>query len=445
MTTIKIDARGAGQGKTRTGIYPQITQLHALGESAIIVVPSKLLQYQYQQNLSNINFTLLNSDQGKVSERLVNAINNHDRFILITTEAFRQAVLRFDQKSNYHLIIDEAIMPYSNIEVVMDHQIRLGLDQVFYPKNEIYSHRWNQLSRNPLEACSLLDQSRDWRELTHANNNIWIDYDSWCKFMNGDYSKLYFGIELNPVLLQNWKTVFIAAAAFDRTFMASWLLKNGMTYKTVRPFVPHTQVPVFHTPEKLSYSKNFRHNNPDILPEFFEYVKQTIGQEPCLSVKNNDEMRTIGIETIIGHNAHGLNQYSHYKNIYLVSSLNPTNKFDEFLEDQWHQIDQNQTYAEYRTQAQAGYTYYQLIMRTALRDQTNTSSVNVFLLDTKICISLQNFFDIDKLIQTESQIIPLSQFTPKKVKIKKIPMTAAERNKRARDKKKLLKSNPTTP
>jgi hypothetical protein len=44
---ISVDARGAGQGKTRTGIYPLLHQLAQNNTPTLIVVPSQLLQEQY--------------------------------------------------------------------------------------------------------------------------------------------------------------------------------------------------------------------------------------------------------------------------------------------------------------------------------------------------------------------------------------------------------------
>ena len=460
-TNIIVDARGAGQGKTTTGIYPQILKLHQLGERALIVVPSKHLQNEYRNQLPNINFELINSDgenSDRVSVRLLQALESDAAFILITSEAFKNTRLRLDHKNLRHLIIDEAIMPYDFREVQLDERLKFGLDQVFYPHTQIHSHCWNLLSRNSFEANTILDESPTWRRLTHANSRVWCDYDSWCKITGtGDVStnKLYFGIELDPVVVANWRSVFIAAAAFDRTFMASWLLKNGLEYKTIRPFVPHLQVPVFHSPERFNkrgnYSRNFRQQNPALLDEFYAYVQKTIGVEPCLGVRNNDELRGLFNEDVEGnsrhklsHNAHGINKFRDHTNIYLVSSLNFSPKMNEFLEDQWHQINFNQQFKEWVTQANAGYTYYQLIMRTALRVRENTKPVNVFLIDRDIHVSLQDFFDVQQQMETAHHTIALTQFAAKKPK--KVPLTQSERNKRAYEKRKLqaLINNPST-
>ena len=80
-TPITVDARGAGQGKTRNGIYPMLKNLAIGNMPTLIVVPSQLLQEQYcadnpKLNIRKINSTQTNGSGLNVTAEILNALAN---------------------------------------------------------------------------------------------------------------------------------------------------------------------------------------------------------------------------------------------------------------------------------------------------------------------------------------------------------------------------------
>ena len=168
------------------------------------------------------------------------------------------------------------------------------------------------LKRTVLESSSIFEESLQWRRLMNANTRLWITWQHWQRIRSGDTSELSIAADLNPALVNGWISVHIAAAAFDTTFMSMWLKANGIAYKTVVPFKPHKQAPIFHMPEdEFSWSKYRRNVQPDALPSFYRYVEEKLQGGPCLVVRNNDELTArIHNEVKITHNVHGINTYS---------------------------------------------------------------------------------------------------------------------------------------
>jgi hypothetical protein len=432
---IKIDSRAAGSGKTRNGIYPRIQKLIALDQRVVIVVPSIRLQQQYQQDLAPLALTLINTEQvDQVNRQILQAIERRDKLIIVTHAAFKQVKIRFDQKSDYNLIIDEAFDPYDFLEVVMDPRLKFNIDQVFYLEGtweESWAY-WARLNKLDIEDSSFFNQSPDWKLLTQPNTSVWIDRESWVKIAQGDISKVYFGIELKPVILQHWRSVLIAAAAFEYTSMSSWMRYNQLDYEVIRPFEPHLNGPRIHC-ARLNYTKYFRQNNPEIFEEFLEYVEQSCGSRPCLAVKNRDESRSLEQELAVSHNAHGMNDLMDYQDIYLASSLNPQPMFMKFMEELWVPNKPNMNFHFWIKRAWTAYTFYQLIMRTSLRRADNSLPVNVYLLDNETFRALLDFFDPQGL--PDPQVINLTRFAPRRPR--KTPISKSEQNKRAYEKKKL--------
>ena len=61
MTTITLDERGCGQGKTTDGIYKRLNRNHKNNIKSLVVVPSITLQKQYVNDL-DFPVTLINSE-----------------------------------------------------------------------------------------------------------------------------------------------------------------------------------------------------------------------------------------------------------------------------------------------------------------------------------------------------------------------------------------------
>lgn len=467
---ISVDARGAGQGKTRTGIYPMLHTLAAANTPTLIVVPSQLLQEQYCVDNPKLNIRKINSaiDTGSglnVTAEILQAMGNREPMLIITEEAFRRTLISWDIKNDYTLVIDEAINPYSLEELSIDPKIALQLDNVFtledkpaaWDKFEIelkpeldrmvalgditlsnanclQPRDWTSLKRTTLDSSSIFDESYQWRRLLNPNTRLWVTWSDWEKIRMGDTREIAFACELDASMLMGWIQVHIAAAAFETTFMSMWLKANGLSYVTKVRFTPHTQSPVFHMPDdNFSWSKYRRNQHPSVLPEFYRYVESKLQGAQCLVVRNNDETTAkLNNEIKLTHNVHGMNNYSSHTAVCLSTALKPSWTFNLFLKQRCNDagIAEAQTDA-FISRAFASYMFYQILMRSALRVEGNTLPVHCFILDTEVARGLSDYFDLDT--QGNSlQLFGFKALEPKPRKKSKIAMTPAERQQRYR-------------
>ena len=358
-TSITVDARGAGQGKTRNGIYPMLARLAMTRMPTLIVVPSQLLQEQYCTDNPTLKIRKINSSHESgsglnVSAEILNALANREPMLIITEEAFRRTHISWDIKCAYHLIIDEAINPYSIEELRIDPKIALQLDKIFSVEDKTKSwddylgsykgwieeldepdsekqrlhtvfqpKSWASLKRIAVENSSIFQESLQWRRLMNPNTRLWVTWAHWQKIKAGDTRELSIAVELNDRMMNGWISVHVAAAAFDSTFMSMWLKANGVSYTISVPFMPHKPSPIFHVPqEEFSWSKYRRNTQPDALPEFYRYVEGQLQGGPCLVVRNNDELTAkLSNEQKITHNVHGINTYSDSTAVCLSTAL----------------------------------------------------------------------------------------------------------------------------
>lgn len=472
-TSITVDARGAGQGKTRKGIYPMLAQLANAQRPTLIVVPSQQLQEQYCIDNPKLGIRKINSSQDtgtglNVSAEILNALANREPIVIITEEAFRRTHISWDIKADYSLIIDEAINPYSIEELHIDPKIALQLDKIFsidqaqrdwvaydtYYSAEIEKldatqadkqkfHKdfepktWSSLKRTALDSSSIFEESLQWRRLMNPNSRLWVTWQHWQRIKAGDTRELSIAVEISDSMVNGWTSVHIAAAAFDSTFMSMWLRANGVSYTTVVPFVPHDQSPVFHLPEgNFSWSKYRRNTQPDALPEFYKYVEGTLQGSPCLVVRNNDEQKAkLANEQQITHNVHGINSYSDSTAVCLSTALKPGWSFKAFLMQQAETAGVLEEVREsFIARAFGSYMFYQILMRSALRVQGNDKQVHCFVLDYEIAMGLMDYFDTEACSR---QLVPfaLTCMAKSPRKKTKTAMTPAEKQKRYRERK----------
>lgn len=472
-TPITVDARGAGQGKTRHGIYPMLARLAMTNVPTLIVVPSQLLQEQYCTDNPKLQIKLINSAQDtgsgqNVSAEILKALANRVPMVIITEEAFRRTHISWDIKCDYTLIIDEAINPYSIEELHIDPKIALQLDKVLSLSGEAtawssfeqqiqpeldrmlaegtvtasdYSEfapsSWASLKRIAVESSSIFEESLQWRRLMNPNTRLWVTWQHWQKIKSGDTRELSIAVELSDSMLNGWISVHIAAAAFETTFMSMWLKANRVGYRIDVPFVPHKQVPAFHLPaDQFSWSKYRRNVQPDVLPEFYRYVEGQLQGSPCLVVRNNDELSAkLSNEQKITHNVHGINSYSDSTAVCLSTALKTGWSFKAFLTQQAEMAGLlDEKIDGFIAGAFGSYMFYQILMRSALRVEGNSKPVHCFLLDHEIAIGLMSYFDMDTFVKKAIYFSLTCMANPPR-KRTKIAMTAAEKQRRYRQRK----------
>lgn len=437
MKKILVDSRACGAGKTTKTIIPQIKKNASIGIKSLVVVPSHKLQYQYQDAL--ITATVINSETGDgVNAQLQTALVNKDiNVIVISHQAFMyHTKIPNSVRDNVALVIDEAFDPYNSEQIdLLDSAGRRYFDfegvfdwldpeiSEIEPDIAAKSTDWYRISVVSSTPPTLLASSQQWMRLTNGNTRLWATWAAGNTLINNDGTQAKLVRELSPDLMQGWHSVWVAAAAFEHTFMAQWLVDNSLDLIEVYPFEVHTAPLRLHLPnvdKELNWSMNFCNTQPAAYKKAVDWInKQTQGK--VLYVRNDKHnLKVEGVQ--LSHNAHGLNEYTHFTRYAHLSALRPNPNMGSFFTTKLGMSKQQQVMAF------NGYTCYQLMMRTALRDSTNTSWVDVYVLDTTLGLCLLDLFE-NHLALTD---IPLRD--PRE---KKEPLTPAEKQRLYRQRKKL--------
>lgn len=434
MTYIQVDARGCGVGKTRNTIIPRIRNNIRNRIRTLVVVPSKNLQKEYATHFDTDEITVINREDER--EKILAQYQIADTpVVCLTHQGFLQTPYYLFEKDNWDLIIDEAFDPYASLTFETADsagRVWINYSEIVSWKNpltpdfrpETTVQPFFELEFTQSSVPDLIDR-QTWRKLTNPNYRKWATWQTGDNLQNNRVETATIQLELDPVIFEGWSSIWIAAAVFDKTFMGYWMTHNRREYEIVYQFEIHQSPAVWHIPEEeFSWSKNYRNQNPEIEKTFREYINQTRSGRLIYN-SNNDSTTVLTFGTRINHNAHGVNAYSHLTDYAFISAIKPHPCFLNFLKIH---LELKKTQFEF---AFAGYTAYQLMMRSALRDPNNKTPVNIYFLDTAQALSIMELFD---------------PFSYKTVLIKEIqgnvrrPLTPAERNKKWREKQKQLKA-----
>lgn len=443
---ITIDSRPAGAGKTTGHIYPKIQRLVDFGDHVLLVVPSIALQEQYQKHFSGMSeFVKLNhEDTLNVSDRLLSFVTQKlFKIVCVTHQAWLKTALPREASKDWHLIIDEAITPYrtfgydnsnlktANVKIDWSALVTLGTSNNTYLPAEfsIQNDSWTR------QITSLQD-------LSHTNWNTFCQQSAYNTLCNKETGEGLFLQELKPSMVTNYLTCHIASAAFEKTFMYFWLSKNRISTKIIPGGeFEIRELPVrVHSPnggyDGFNWSISKQKKFPYLINQYQKYVNEVMAVSnhsyPLLAVRNNSSSNSFDAEEKLNHNPHGINHYTNYSAISLESALNPRNEVAKWFRSEWGMSN------EQIKEAYSCYLFYQIIMRTCLRTAGNQKMVDVFLLDTKTVIGLRSFFswDPDKGVVLFDLVVPTPTHKPKKK-----AMTAAERMRKSREKKRLAQES----
>jgi hypothetical protein len=385
---ITVDSRGCGEGKTTTCIYPFIRSAIELNELTLLIVPSIKLQNEYQKEFQN-QITVINGF-GAVKATLEALINKPTPIVCITQECWLLSQINDVIKSQWNLIIDEAIMPFRSLKYdrrgsVFDWSsiIQLNISELqamddtnYYPItiNEPAIDNWTRTS----EAI---------KDLMDPNYTSEMGVKTWDQLQTETGSgRVEIFQQLRIEMVQAWRSIHIAAAAFEHTMMSYWLKHHKLNYTIGIEFIER-ELPVrFHHILGLDWSKSkqldARYNI--VQQEYKNYVNQYCRAKgiKSLALRNNSSSMVLDNEQKINHNPHGWNEFRNYTAISLESALNPTKEFSRWL--------QYRIGMEYDaiTLAFSAYLFYQSIMRTCLRNKDNQTEVDVFVIDEKTLFAL---------------------------------------------------------
>ena len=462
-----VDSRRCASGKTRDGLptaiidkgieqstWALIKARYEMGDRVFVVLPSLFLCEDYERELTSYLDELLGipdsiekmfykSNQLKVITSktsknvqldLKHALLSRTMIIVITQAAFLESEILSSEKrwqahrsdkdavgftEGYHLIIDEAIEPYREL-------------QYYHEKDCVVNFDWAENS----EMLEAPDLAVEWKQIWFSDKlrgNVMTDGSevirgmankNWRNRMLEEDYKKFTGVverakrvsiiqELQPEIFSHWMSIRVASAKFEVTFMRYWMDAHKLEW-TIPPklkFVPHS-TPVLITGNgdtDFKWSSYKQQNEPELIAQFADIVTPIVGDEPVLVLRNNGEnkiyQKVITItdengkeqqveqENKVPHNCAGGNQWRHIKFVSLESALNPTPKLNEFLYSVYGISTKGNLDGARRDlvhMARTVYTFYQTVMRSCLREN---QPATVLCLDNRVILGLSEFFD----------------------------------------------------
>jgi hypothetical protein len=422
MNEITVDSRRCGEGKTYdnspTPTYHQgrvlstwsnIKQRWKLGDRCLVVLPSLALCNAYEQEFTEYiakhtapgttnQLSKITSERtANVQAELHDKLNDRCAIIIITQAAFLQSEIPNAYRQQYHLIIDEAIMPYREIAIWHEQDCLVDFDwanntSLREPRDGAVE--WKELSFHNIKGNFITDTSETTRYLFNDNWLSRCHMDDYAKFAAPIPKNQRMSViqQLRPEIFHNWITIWIACAAFEHTFMARWMTEHGIVWR-IHPklqFKPH-EVPVnIHGPDdlKFTWSRYKLDNEPQLLDQYKQQAANYTKQDGVLVLRNNSNRRQIfHKEQLLPHNSAGSNDYRNYEYVSLESALNITPNLTRFLRDVYGITTSDGL--DRAHMAQTVYTFYQTLMRSCLRDG---KPATVFCLDNRVILGLGEFF-----------------------------------------------------
>lgn len=489
MTTITIDAREAGTGKTTQVIYPAIKKNVYADVITLVVVPSILLQTQYKSDLisNGINSKFIQlidaSDNVSATSKLVNILEADEsaiKVIIITHSAFKLIDYKKTRVNSIRLILDEVFSASERIDFVnaigankKNKKVQLDFklsDRIIvdpeYQSIEDTTVAVPITIKKLSNISSCVNEETE-RKLTAPNYIYSITKDSLSKLTNPttDIIKLPIFADFDTTIFTNFESVHIAAANFEHQELARLMIKQNIHYSVIHAFNGHRQFKgniIIHAPivdittlynneeysttDRLSLSMYWKTANPEAMNKINEYWASK-NSENYIMLKNvkdtlfndNDSYEAYEIK----NNCHGLNQFSKLTAGLFTTAIRPNTNHATHLKNTLGYQDNDEYLAK------SAEIHYQSIMRLALRNIEFNGTINICIMDGALVDYLiSNYFYgakdkitvVEFVIATEKKVCndTNTRRTGKKFikEPKKVALTNAERAANHRAKKK---------
>lgn len=435
-----VDSRRCGEGKTYDNTptptkhqgrvlstWSNIKMRWQLNDRVLVVLPSLQLcdayELEFQRylnaegagNHSNQLAKITSQNADNVQRQLHQELDAGCNIVIITQAAFLQSNISHIQRQRYHLVIDEAIMPYREIAVY--HEDECLVDFNWCENTSLLEPRdlaveWKELRFHGLKGSFITDAAEQTRFLLNTNWQCRCHIDDYDKFLGNVTQSERISIiqELLPAILENWASIWIASAAFEYTFMSRWMTEHGITWN-IHPklaFKPHEVAMNIHGPDdlKFTWSSYKQDNEPELITQYRDHSQGIAQEDGVLVLRNNSQNRQVfKNERKLPHNSAGSNDYRSYEYVSLESALNATPNMTRFLRDVYG-IDSDNNLDTVHM-AQTVYTFYQTLMRSCLR---TGKPATVFCLDNRVILGLGEFFT--NINFTEMRLVRSKELKP---------------------------------
>ncbi|MFK5880500.1 MAG: DEAD/DEAH box helicase family protein [Flavobacteriaceae bacterium] len=362
---------------------------------------------KYEPNLKS-NTTIIHSKNNKgdrnnsVANRIYDHIDNLKQecidILLITWKSFIN-IERNNLFRNHTVFIDEIPtidephfkkVPY-NFNYISDH---LELDGTMgeiigkiKAKDKSKLSQWIKTRAKKDEVYNLFSDL--FKDVISNKKDVFVDLKSWNAVVNkNNGSTIYFLSMLNPKAFMSFvemRTVLLGANIAN-SMLVDWFERHHKIKKRELQFslLPKTdlsnRVRISYYFEKTQWSKYFRDKTSpsDELcygEKMYNCFADKLRNEEFLLVDNNDNTSELDeLESVkrISVFSKGMNKYQKYTKIVCIPALNRTPKHLKMLEELG--FDMNVV-----TKSTSYDAFYQLIMRTALRNPNSTEIVDIYV------------------------------------------------------------------
>jgi len=363
--------------------------------------------------------------EGAVASAITRHFNDADAEgqIVFATHAVLSYVPYWANKRDWHVLVDEDLqvlrhkchqLPQTH-SIITDH---IALE----PHNSIYGRvvvrdmeELRTKGRNRDEDELIGQVAEAIRTLTNPYWDSFVNIEQFEKLRKGASKHLSIHSVLKPAVLEGFGSVFIAAADFQNTLQYRLWADKGVRFKEDREFA--------------SGLKFQSHPNGDLIDIYYvmesPWSKKTRDKVADGAEENDTNLHriaraTAGLfgtervvwqankavpETLFGPNSvrlpnkpHGLNSYADIHNIAFVSALNPTPDHCRFLESLGLVSEEVRT-AIYHA------AVYQSVLRTSIRDTTNSQVKKVLVVDRGAAEHLHHRFPCSRIHKIQAGVV----------------------------------------
>jgi hypothetical protein len=443
-------------GKT-TGMIERADELVDGGEKVLIVAPTKVLVDQIARDLGGED-VLVASVHEDTQRHPTGWIIEHSRTdmgrepqAIITTHAALPYLLEMDDRARWHLMVDEALQVVRAETRLLPITRRYVTDVVEVGETVGRFSRLTPIDRKRVEEMSRMRDDmlavlrEPYRLLASEAWEVWVNADRFSSLRDGaSDGVLDLHAAMRPDVLRGWASVLVAGACLEDTVMHRIWSSRGIA------FVPD---------EKFCKRLNFAEHDCGLTMEVRcatsrRWSRQLLNTRDGAGRRNLDLLvdATLGYlpdDFLYGINVrerdirrgtrapsapHGLNKFAHINDVAFLSSLNPSPEHWAFLREVAGMTDE-----EIR-RAHVDLAAYQLVGRGSVRRRDCQERRRVVVPDLCAAEFMARQFpgiDIGKLPGIELAYPMLSGRPRGRPRVNPAsPMTAAERMRRMRERRK---------
>ena len=421
---IKYCAAPCGSGKTYQ-VVNRARELVRNENKVLILQPTRELidrtvreELQYRANPLPVRvFHRGTVGDGKVSKALADYARMPPDFpeIVIATHQVLPHIKQFANRSEWHILIDEALQAvcYQQRRIPQTHGLitdHLDVAQVnaIFGRVTVRDIAVLEIAKNEDGDEILETLAETSRILANRHWETFVNLEQYERLKRGDGKVLAFHSVLKPEILTGFAEVFMAGANFEDSAIVKVWSEEGVQFEADAEFAkglrysshPNGELLTIYYVTERQWSKKRREapageDGARVQERMVQAAKEVFPSGRFLWHANKSLVDdSFGSPAKrLPNKPHGLNSFAHFDDIVFLSSLNPPTDHFRFLQSRGVAADEVR-----------GFTYfaeaYQAITRTSLRTPENRSPKRILVPDRGLAEYLHDVFpgsEVNKL------------------------------------------------